>query len=73
MTASVAARFRSMTGYLSHGPKPPATDQQVPRVRIVTMPQLLSGKRPRMPLTLLPYISAPHRAAESGQLSLDGE
>jgi len=48
----------------------PATGQQFPRVQVITVAQLLRGERPRMPLTLLPYIAAPRRSAASEQLSL---
>ncbi|MFD8540955.1 DNA methyltransferase [Streptomyces rubrogriseus] len=49
--------------------KHPANQQAYPRIQIITVPELLTGKRPDMPPTMLPYIQA-NRAAdyESGTL-----
>ena len=36
----------------------PANKQPLPRLQHVTIAELLDGKRPKMPLTFLPYIAA---------------
>ena len=41
----------------------PANGQTYPRVQIITVAELLRGERPRMPLTILPYIPATRRNA----------
>lgn len=42
----------------------PANAQHFPKVQIVTVKELLEDKRPRMPLTLLPYFQAQRRYGE---------
>ena len=42
----------------------PANGQPFPIVQIITVQDLLDGKRPKMPLTLLPYFQAQKRGAE---------
>lgn len=42
----------------------PVNGQTFPRVQTITVADLLSGKRPTMPLTLLPYIQAMKRGPE---------
>jgi hypothetical protein len=49
----------------------PNDRRRFPRVQIVTVADLLSGKRPTMPMTSLPYFQARRREAEDSQLSLD--
>ena len=39
----------------------PANGQRFPKVQIVTVEELLNGKRPNMPMTLLPYFQARRR------------
>ena len=39
----------------------PANGQRFPKVQIVTVEDLLNGKRPNMPMTLLPYFQAQRR------------
>ncbi|WP_136709394.1 DNA methyltransferase [Agromyces sp. H66] len=41
----------------------PATGQTYPRLQIITTDQLLAGKRPQIPPTVLPYIAASKAAA----------
>lgn len=41
-----------------------------PRIQIITVDELLSGKRPKMPPTLIPYIQAQKAKASEGQISL---
>ena len=36
----------------------PATGEQFPRLQVITIAELLAGKRPSMPPTALPYIAA---------------
>jgi len=36
----------------------PASGDVFPRIQIITVDELLSGKRPKMPPTILPYIQA---------------
>lgn len=38
--------------------KHPGSHQQFPKVQVITVPELLAGKRPQMPSTILPYIEA---------------
>ena len=49
----------------------PVNGQSFPRVQIITVPELLNFKRPKMPPPLTPYISAVRRPkAASDQLSM---
>ncbi len=43
----------------------PVNGQAFPRVQVITVADLLKGKRPTMPLTLLPYIQAARRGPEA--------
>jgi hypothetical protein len=44
----------------------PANGQDYPKVQIITAAQLLEGRRPKMPQTLMPYIQATkHKAVPS--------
>ena len=43
----------------------PVNGQTFPRVQTITVADLLSGKRPKMPLTLLPYIQAAKRGPQA--------
>lgn len=43
----------------------PVNGQTFPRVQVITVAELLAGKRPTMPLTLLPYIQAMKRGPEA--------
>jgi hypothetical protein len=36
----------------------PVHGQKFPKIQIITVADLLAGKRPRLPLTLMPYIAA---------------
>jgi DNA modification methylase len=45
--------------------------QSYPRVQVITIADLLKGKRPDMPAALLPYIQAAKAAAASAQMSID--
>jgi hypothetical protein len=51
----------------------PVNGQTYPRVQVITVADLLGGKRPDMPPPILPYIQAA-RAAQPGleQMTLDG-
>ncbi len=50
----------------------PATAQHYLKVQLVTVRELLDGKRPKMPPTLSPYFQAQRRYGDSdGQLALD--
>lgn len=42
----------------------PVNGQTYPRVQTITVADLLSGKRPTMPLTLLPYVQAVKRGPD---------
>ena len=59
---------RGMTGEArtSRAPTPsPLTGQTYPRIQVVTVADLMAGKRPTMPTAILPYLKAqPHRAAQ---------
>lgn len=41
----------------------PANGQPFPKVQLITVQELLDGKRPKLPATLLPYFQAQKRAA----------
>jgi len=41
----------------------PVNNQRFPKVQVITVAELLHGKRPQMPQTLLPYIAATKRTA----------
>ena len=41
-----------------------------PRIQLITVDELLSGKRPRMPATILPYIQALKAKTPADQESL---
>lgn len=41
-----------------------------PRIQLITVDELLSGKRPRMPATMLPYIQALRATTPADQPSL---
>ena len=49
----------------------PVNRQVFPRVQVITIAELLRGKRPKMPPVLMPYIPASKVTAPSAQLSLD--
>lgn len=50
----------------------PADGKTYPRVQIITVEQLLNGQRPKLPITLLPYVQAQKRASKGeGQIALD--
>lgn len=48
----------------------PANGQRLPKVQIVTVADLLEGKRPRLPLLLAPYIEAKRQRVAAGNASL---
>ena len=45
------------------------TGQSYPRIQIVTIADLMAGKRPNLPSAILPYVKAKPRARD--QLGLD--
>ncbi|MCA1606564.1 MAG: restriction endonuclease, partial [Acidobacteria bacterium] len=56
----------------SGGYRYPVNGQQFPKVQIITVEELLSGKQPAMPTTLLPYFQAQRRYdTEAEQLALE--
>lgn len=48
----------------------PANNQTFPKVQVITVAELLAGKRPKMPLTLLPYVQAAKGTAKGQDESL---
>jgi hypothetical protein len=44
------------------------TGQAYPRIQVLTVADLMSGRRPRMPTAILPYLKAQPRAAEQLEL-----
>lgn len=44
----------------------PVNGQPFPRLQVITVAELLAGKRPKMPATLLPYIQAAKAAKKHG-------
>ena len=49
----------------------PVNDQAFPKIQLVTIADLLAGKRPQMPPTLTPYIQAKRHRPAPNQLSFD--
>lgn len=49
----------------------PVNSQKYPKIQIITVEELLAGKRPNMPVSLLPYFQAQHRGVDQDQLTLD--
>jgi hypothetical protein len=49
----------------------PVNNQVYPRFQVITVDELLRGKRPKMPQMLLPYIQASRAPAQSAQLGFD--
>lgn len=47
----------------------PVTDVAYPKVQVITVGDLLAGKRPHLPLTLNPYLSATRRKMADDQLA----
>lgn len=50
----------------------PTNGQSYPRVQVITVAELLSGKRPDMPPPILPYIQAARAAAPIEQMTFGG-
>lgn len=48
-----------------------AYDRDYPVVQIITIEDLLAGKRPNLPPVLLPYIQAQRHVANADQMALD--
>ncbi|MGW4666923.1 DNA methyltransferase [Streptosporangium sandarakinum] len=48
----------------------PANGQVFPKVQIISVEELLSGKKPNIPLTLLPYVKAQRRREEQATEAL---
>lgn len=44
----------------------PVNGQKYPVIQIVTVEELIAGKRPSMPATLLPYFQAKRRYDDAG-------
>jgi hypothetical protein len=52
----------------------PFNGQPYPRIQVITVAELLSGKRPDMPPAILPYVQAARAAMPTPeQMTLDGE
>jgi len=52
----------------------PVNGQSYPRIQVITVAELLSGKRPDMPPPILPYVQAARAAMPTPeQMTLDGE
>jgi DNA modification methylase len=49
----------------------PVNAQSYPKVQLLTVEELLAGKRPSMPTTLLPYFQAKRRFAEADQMTFE--
>lgn len=48
----------------------PVNSQKYPMVQIITVEELLAGKRPNMPVSLLPYFQAKRRGEDHDQMTL---
>ncbi len=64
---------RGMLDATAHGGtyRWPVNGQVFPQVQIITIGELLAGKKPEMPPAFLPYIAASRRRAVADQLTLD--
>jgi len=51
--------------------KHPGDGKTYPQVQLVTIEQLLRDDRPKMPITLLPYLQAKRRSGPAGQYTFD--
>lgn len=51
--------------------KHPGDGREYPRIQIITVAEMLEGRRPKLPPTLLPYFQAQRREAPDSQLPLD--
>ncbi len=51
--------------------KHPGDGREYPRIQIITVEEMLDGRRPKLPPTFLPYFQAQRRAAADAQLPLD--
>lgn len=51
----------------------PVNGQTFPRVQVITVADLLAGKRPRVPQLMLPYIQASRAVRQPDQMDLFGE
>jgi DNA modification methylase len=51
----------------------PVNGQTFPRIQVITVADLLAGKRPRMPQLRLPYIQASRAVPQSDQMDLFGQ
>lgn len=67
-----AAPTRGMIDEVDHAGlyRHPHYVEMFPRVQLITVDELLSGKRPRMPATILPYIQALRAKTPADQGSL---
>lgn len=70
---TLAAPTRGMKDAANHAGtyKWPVNGQDFPRIQLVTVAELLAGKRPQMPPTLTPYIRAQRYQPPSDQMTLD--
>ncbi len=51
--------------------KHPGDGREYPRIQIITVAEMLEGRRPKLPPTLLPYFQAQRRGADDAQLTFD--
>ncbi len=49
----------------------PANREAYPKIQLLTVSELLNGRRPAMPPTLRPYIAAQRQVADVDQLTFD--
>jgi hypothetical protein len=49
----------------------PVNAQKYPKVQLLTVEELLAGKRPIIPVTVLPYFQAQRRFVESDQMTFE--
>jgi DNA modification methylase len=63
---------RGVTDAINHGGSYtwPANGRAYPRLQVITVAELLAGKRPASPPLLLPYIQAPRASAAPAQMTL---
>ena len=49
----------------------PVNNSTFPRIQVITIKELLEGKRPKMPTLMLPYIAAQKASATTVQAAFD--
>jgi len=69
---TMAELTRGVFDAVNHGGNysPEATGQQFPRIQAITVVELRQERRPKMPLTILPYVQVQRRRVRTQDESL---